>query len=150
MYAWSNVKYSDENCFPQFKICLTGSHGWEQMSRWEAERQRLLWQNLYQPPPITNIGFLRVFNQLVRTEQIDLMGEEHERFLGLFVSLVVCLKQLGGFNGTQGNHQGDWLADFTAKSQTEEKMILNTIVGKISCQNSIKTWKCVLLSDLYY
>ena len=80
---------------------------------------------------ITNIGFLRVFNQLARTEQIDLMGEEHERFLGLFVSLVVCLKQLGGFNGTQGNHQGDWLADFTGKSQTAENMLLNTIVGKV-------------------
>ena len=122
-------------------------------SKWADEKQKDkdYYGKIYiSLPPITNIGFLRVFNQLVRTEQIDLMGEEHERFLGLFVSLVVCLKQLGGFNGTQGNHQGDWLADFTGKSQTEEKMILNTIVGKISCQNSIKTWKCVLFSDLYY
>ena len=122
-------------------------------SKWADERQKDkdYYGKIYiSLPPITNIGFLRVFNQLVRTEQIDLMGEEHERFLGLFVSLVVCLKQLGGFNGTQGNHQGDWLAAFAAKSQTEEKMILNTSFGKISCQNSIKTWKCVLLSDLYY
>ena len=123
-------------------------------SKWADEKQKDkdYYGKIYiSLPPITNIGFLRVFNQLVRTEQIDLMGEEHERFLGLFVSLVVCLKQLGGFNGTPGNHQRDWLAGFAAKSQAAEKMILNTIIGKIIFFKIFqKTWKCVLLSDLYY
>ena len=125
-------------------------------SKWADEKQKDkdYYGKIYiSLPPITNIGFLRVFNQLVRTEQIDLMGEQHERFLGLFVSLVVCLKQLRGFNGTPGNYHRDWLAAFAGKSQAAEKVFLYTILCKIFFQNCVKTWKVtdtrVLLWGLY-
>ena len=59
------VKHSDENSFShfpaEFKICLSASHAWEQMSP-EAVRQRLLWQDLY-PPPLLISAFSGFFGQ---------------------------------------------------------------------------------------